>query len=64
LKERGQDLIVANDVAEKGAGFASDFNEVYIIDEKKKIVHVPLSPKTEVAKKIYDVALEKMKERK
>ena len=61
MKERTQDLIVANDVATEGAGFATDTNEVYIIDEKKKAVHVTLSPKIEVAKRIYDVALEKMK---
>ena len=64
LKERGQNLIVANDVATEGAGFATDTNEVYVIDEKKKAVHIALSPKIEVAKRIYDMALEKMKKRK
>jgi len=55
------DLIVVNDVGKKGAGFGTDTNEVFIIDKKKNIVHVPLTRKREVARKILDVINMKMK---
>ena len=55
------DLIVVNDVGKKGAGFGTDTNEVFIIDKKKNIVHVPLTKKREVARKILDVINMKIK---
>lgn len=55
------DLIVVNDVGKEGVGFEADTNEVFIIDEDKKVIHVPLSPKREVAEKILDVAIKKIK---
>ena len=61
LLEANADLIVVNDVGKKGVGFGTETNEVFIIDGKKKVVHVPLAPKTEVAKKILDVVNEKVK---
>ena len=55
------DLIVVNDVGRKGSGFGTDTNEVFIIDEKKKTVHVQLAKKREVAGKILDVINGKIK---
>ncbi len=63
LKETGMDLIVANDVGKEGIGFSSDYNEVYIIDKRKRVVHLPLKPKKEIAREIINVALKDMKER-
>lgn len=55
LKRANADLVVANDVSRKGVGFRVDTNEVFIIDKKKNVVHVPLSSKRFVAKKILDM---------
>jgi phosphopantothenoylcysteine decarboxylase/phosphopantothenate--cysteine ligase len=61
LKKAKADLIVANDIGRKGAGFASDTNEVFIVDANKKVVHVPLTTKREVAKRLFDVIVNKLK---
>jgi len=54
----GMDLIVANDVARKDAGFGTDTNEVFIIDTDKRVVHVAMASKYDVASKILDKVLE------
>lgn len=61
LVEAEADLIVVNDVGKKGVGFETDTNEVYIVDRKKKTIHVPLGLKGEVAAKILDVVNERLK---
>ena len=61
LLEAKADLIVANDVGKKDTGFGTETNEVFVIDREKKVVHVPLAPKSEVARKILDVVNEKIK---
>jgi len=61
LSEANADLIVVNDVDKKGVGFRTETNEVFIVDKEKKVVHVPLAPKREVASKILDVIIEKIK---
>jgi len=61
LVEAKADLIVVNDVGKKGVGFETDTNEVFIIDKKKNVVHVPLSKKREVARKILDVISDRIK---
>lgn len=61
LLEAKADLIVVNDVGRKGSGFGTDTNEVFIIDAKKKTVHVQLTKKREVAGKILDVINGKIK---
>jgi phosphopantothenoylcysteine decarboxylase/phosphopantothenate--cysteine ligase len=61
LLKANADIIVVNDVGKKGVGFAADTNEVFIIDKEKTIVHVPLAKKREVAKKILDVTIDKIK---
>jgi len=57
------DLIVVNDVGRKGSGFGTDTNEVFIIDAKKKTMHVQLTKKREVAGMILDVVSGKIKPR-
>jgi phosphopantothenoylcysteine decarboxylase/phosphopantothenate--cysteine ligase len=61
LKEAKSDLIVANDVGRKGVGFRHDTNEVFIVDADKKVVHVPIAAKREVAKRLFDVIVDKIK---
>ena len=60
LLESDADLIIVNDVSKKGAGFGTDTNEVFILDKEKEVIHVPLAPKLEVARKILDVVNEKI----
>lgn len=61
LRKAKADLIIANDVQRKGAGFGHGTNEVFIIDSEKKVVHVSLTSKRQVAKRIFDSAAEKLK---
>jgi len=63
LVEAEADMIVVNNVGRNGAGFEVDTNEVFIVDKKKKVVHVPLTTKREVARRILDVITEKIKAR-
>jgi phosphopantothenoylcysteine decarboxylase/phosphopantothenate--cysteine ligase len=53
LASKRCDLIVANDVAEPGAGFAVDTNHVTLVD-RDGAVDVPPGPKAEVAHRILD----------
>jgi len=50
-----------NDVGKRGAGFGTDTNEIFIVDKKKSIVHVELAEKREVARKILDAVMERIK---
>ncbi len=61
LKKAKADLIAANDIGRKGVGFACDTNEVFIVDTNKKVVQVPLATKREVAKRLFDVIVNKLK---
>jgi phosphopantothenoylcysteine decarboxylase/phosphopantothenate--cysteine ligase len=61
MQKADADLIVVNDVSKRGVGFRTDTNEVFIVDRDKNVVHVPLTSKQEVAKKILDVVHDKMK---
>jgi len=54
LKAASADLIVANDVSRKGVGFKVDTNEVFIADRDRNVIHIPLTTKREVAKKLLD----------
>ncbi len=53
-KRKGLDLIVANNITEKGSGFGTDTNRVAIIDSKGKVDELPLMSKYEVAEKLLD----------
>lgn len=61
MKDTNVDLIVANDVGRAGCHFGSDTDEVFIIGPNKKVVHVPLTSKREIAKKIFDIVVERLK---
>jgi len=63
LKQKNLDLIVANNVAKQGIGFASDNNEVTIIDPKGNTKHVPILSKDEIAHIILDSVKKVMKKR-
>jgi phosphopantothenoylcysteine decarboxylase/phosphopantothenate--cysteine ligase len=49
LKQKGLDLIVANDITASDSGFGADSNRVTIIDREGKVDSLPLMPKREVA---------------
>ncbi|MCS7367482.1 MAG: bifunctional phosphopantothenoylcysteine decarboxylase/phosphopantothenate--cysteine ligase CoaBC, partial [archaeon YNP-WB-062] len=58
LLENNLDLIVANDVSRRDIGFESEYNEVYIIDAKKNVTHIPKMKKRMIAREIIKRALE------
>ncbi|HLG24428.1 MAG TPA: bifunctional phosphopantothenoylcysteine decarboxylase/phosphopantothenate--cysteine ligase CoaBC [Candidatus Nanoarchaeia archaeon] len=60
LKKADADLVVANDVGKKGAGFDADTNEVFIVDRKKKVRHFGLCSKREIAAEILKIIKEKI----
>lgn len=53
LETKRCDLVVANNVAEPGAGFAVDTNHVTLVD-REAAIDVPAGPKAEVAHRILD----------
>ncbi|MFX1429472.1 MAG: bifunctional phosphopantothenoylcysteine decarboxylase/phosphopantothenate--cysteine ligase CoaBC [Promethearchaeota archaeon] len=57
------DLIVANDIGREDIGFNSKYNEVFIIDKKKRIIHVERNTKRYIASKIIDAAIETYQKR-
>jgi phosphopantothenoylcysteine decarboxylase/phosphopantothenate--cysteine ligase len=61
LIEAKANLIVVNDVSKEGAGFGTETNEVLIIDRERKVIHVPMSPKREVARRILDAMKARIK---
>ena len=60
LKDKYCDLIVANDVSKKDAGFNSEYNKVSIIDKKGKVKSIPKSRKSYIANKIANIILDKL----
>jgi phosphopantothenoylcysteine decarboxylase/phosphopantothenate--cysteine ligase len=62
LKECGADLVVANDVGRKESTVGSDSNEVFIVDKKKKVVHVPLDSKQAVARRLLELVSKSLKD--
>ncbi len=61
IDEKTADIVAANDVGRTGVGFQSDTNEIFIVDETKKVVHIPLSDKRDVARQLVDIAVKKLK---
>ncbi|MFX0100731.1 MAG: bifunctional phosphopantothenoylcysteine decarboxylase/phosphopantothenate--cysteine ligase CoaBC [Candidatus Hodarchaeota archaeon] len=57
------DLIIANDVGREDTGFESCTNEVFIIDAKKNITHVPFQSKRTIAVEIINKILETYREK-
>jgi len=56
LKEKGADLIVANDVSASGSGFDVDTNQITIVS-LDGVVELPLLSKREAAGRIIDAAM-------
>ncbi len=54
LQEKQLDIIIANDITDKGSGFGEETNRVTIIDKDGKVEALPLMSKREVAEKIMD----------
>jgi phosphopantothenoylcysteine decarboxylase/phosphopantothenate--cysteine ligase len=54
LKEKHLDLIVANDVTQPGAGFASETNQVKFLYPSGEVKDIPVMSKEEVARVILD----------
>lgn len=57
LKEKNLDMIVANDLKTKGAGFGMDTNIVKIIDKAGRIKDLPIMSKEDVAERIFEEVL-------
>jgi phosphopantothenoylcysteine decarboxylase/phosphopantothenate--cysteine ligase len=55
LQDSGMDLIIANDLSKPTAGFESETNEVYVLDKSGLVLHIPLSPKRDIASKVLDL---------
>jgi phosphopantothenoylcysteine decarboxylase/phosphopantothenate--cysteine ligase len=62
IHEKNADLVAANDVGHEGVGFQADTNELYVVDGRKKVVHIPLAEKREVARQLVDLAIEQMRD--
>lgn len=62
LHEKNADLVAANDVGHEGVGFQADTNELYVVDGRKRVVHLPLAEKREIARQLVDLAIKKSKE--
>lgn len=60
ILKKNLDYIVANDVSNQAIGFASDDNEVYIIDKLGKTTKISKTSKKEIAKKILETIQEKL----
>ncbi len=63
LRQKNLDMIVANDLLQKGAGFASDTNRVTIIDRSGAVTELPVLRKAEIASRILDIVVELMVKR-
>jgi len=62
IHEKNADLVAANDVAREGVGFQVDTNELYVVDSRKNVVHIPLAEKREVARQLVDLAVKKLRD--
>ena len=60
MKKKNCDLIVANDISEKGSGFNSDYNKVSIVDNSGNIQMIKKNKKSFIASKIAEVILDKL----
>ncbi len=61
LTEKTADLVAANDVGHEGVGFQSETNELYVVDGEKKVVHISLADKREVARQLVDIVVKQLK---
>jgi phosphopantothenoylcysteine decarboxylase/phosphopantothenate--cysteine ligase len=54
MKECHSDFIVANDVGREGSEMGSDTLEVFMISKDKRIIHLPLQNKRDVARRLFE----------
>ncbi|MBI4587841.1 MAG: bifunctional phosphopantothenoylcysteine decarboxylase/phosphopantothenate--cysteine ligase CoaBC [Candidatus Rokubacteria bacterium] len=54
LEAKGIDLMVANDVSQKGIGFEADDNQVTLLDRWGDVIELPKMPKLQVASAVFD----------
>lgn len=52
LHQKNADYIVLNSLNDKGAGFGSDTNQVYVLSKDKNTVNLPLQSKSDIAQQI------------
>ncbi|MBN2719972.1 MAG: bifunctional phosphopantothenoylcysteine decarboxylase/phosphopantothenate--cysteine ligase CoaBC [Proteobacteria bacterium] len=64
MARKGLDLMVANDVSREGIGFGSDDNEATLLDPSGREEKMPTMPKTLMADRILDRALELWREKR
>ena len=60
MKKKNCDIIFANDVSQKGVGFNSDYNKIFVIDGKDKVKIIPKNKKSFIANKIAEILLDKL----
>jgi phosphopantothenoylcysteine decarboxylase / phosphopantothenate---cysteine ligase len=58
LQECDADIIVANDLSRKGSEAGSDKNEVFVVDKNKKVLHLELENKAQIARKLLELVAE------
>lgn len=58
LRDKGVDLIVANDVSARGSGFDSDFNKAALLFADGRVLELDLMPKDELAVRIWQAVIE------
>lgn len=63
LKKKNIDMIVANNLKEKGAGFGTETNVVTFITEKEE-AELPIMSKDEVADQLLDFILKQSRDKK
>ena len=54
IKSKGCDYLIANDISRSDIGFSSDYNEVYVIDQKQNIQKIEKTTKEQIAKKMFE----------
>ena len=62
LHEKTADLVAANDVGREGVGFQTDTNELFVVNNRKQVVHIPLADKHKVARELVDLAVKNLKD--
>ena len=60
LQECDADLVIANDLGRSGCETGSERNEVFIIDKEKKVIHLPLQYKQQIASRILDLIADRI----
>ena len=60
MKRKNCDIIFANDISQKGVGFNSDYNKIFVIEGKDKVKIIPKNKKSFIANKIAEILLDKL----